>query len=122
MRQLISLPFVLGPVGALPALADDTPLGKDVLAELYNGNSVDGFTGKLEPYRAYHSKDGKISAIASGKYKNKGTWAIADPDMVCIDWNDKSWATCPATTSRRTATCSRSCRSIGRTTSLRYVQ
>lgn len=81
---------VLAPIAVAQQL-----LTAPALQEWYAGASVEGHTERQKTFRAYHGKDGSISAIADGQYRNSGRWRIVEPGHVCIMWTDTSWGNEP---------------------------
>ena len=82
---------------AMSAFAQDS-VGVVAVRDWYSGVSIDGQTDRGASFRAYHSPDGKISAVVDGQYKNSGTWKIVEPGQVCIAWKDTTWGTNPCYT------------------------
>ncbi len=68
------------------------------LQDWYAGVSVEGLTDRQATFRAFHGKDGSISAVVDGQHRNKGRWRIVEPGHVCVTWMDTSWGVDPCWT------------------------
>lgn len=82
-------------LAAITSSAAAQSLAVIALQDWYAGVSVDGLTDRQKTFRAFHGKDGSISAIVDGQYRNSGRWKIVEPGHVCVAWVDTSWGTDP---------------------------